>query len=183
MPSQRGAAGHLRVGGRRLTAPRGVRPSQGLVREAIFDLVGARVVDAAVIDLFAGSGALGIEALSRGAARAPFVDRDEGAVRAIRRNLAELALAERGRVVRAEAGRWLQSSPDEVSSASLVLLDPPYEDPALDRALALLDELAPGGATIVVEHAFRRALPELPRLRRHRERRYGDSAVTVLVAP
>lgn len=180
---RRGAAGHLRVGGRRLTAPRGIRPSQGLVREAIFDLVGGAVADAVVLDLFAGSGALGIEALARGASRATFVDRDEAAVRAIRRNLAELGLAERGRAVRADAARWVRVCPEEVAAASLVLMDPPYDDPSLERALAALDAAAPAGATVVVEHAFRRALPAPARLRVQRQRRYGDSAVTVLVAP
>jgi 16S rRNA (guanine966-N2)-methyltransferase len=178
---------HLRVqggelGGRRLGAPRGIRPSQGLVREAIFNMVGPAVVDAVVLDLFAGSGALGIEALSRGAARATFVDSDEAAVKVVRRNLAELGLADRGQAVRADAARWLAARPEEVAAATLVLLDPPYGDPAFERTLALLDDLASAGAVVVAERAHRDAAPRLARLETERERRYGDTAVSVMVA-
>ncbi|HEY4028015.1 MAG TPA: 16S rRNA (guanine(966)-N(2))-methyltransferase RsmD [Candidatus Dormibacteraeota bacterium] len=177
---------HLRVsagdvGGRRLDAPRGIRPTQSLVREAIYDIVGPLVADAVVIDLFAGSGALGIEALSRGAAEATFIDQDERAVRVIRRNLESLGLPERGRAVRADVGRWLRASPDEVGRASLVLLDPPYNDAVLEQTLALLDALVAHGASVVAEHAHRQPLPSLGRLRTVRERRYGDTAVSVLV--
>jgi 16S rRNA (guanine966-N2)-methyltransferase len=178
---------HLRIvagdmGGRRLDAPRGIRPTQGLVREAIFNMVGPVLLDAAVVDLFAGSGALGIEALSRGAASAVLVDQDERAVRVMRRNLETLGLAERGRVVRADVRRWLATNEREVKGASLVLLDPPYNDAVLEHALALLDALAAEGTTVVAEHAHRQPLPGLRRLRPERDRRYGDTAVTVLVA-
>jgi 16S rRNA (guanine966-N2)-methyltransferase len=178
---------HLRVGGgdaggRRLSAPRGIRPTQGLVREAIFNLVAPVLEGAAVIDLFAGSGALGIEALSRGAATAVLVDQDEQAVRVIRQNLAALGLEARARAVRADVTRWLTTNPEEVRRASLVLLDPPYNDAVLARALALLDSMAAEGATIVAERFHRQALPELRRLRLERERRYGDTGVSVLVA-
>lgn len=182
----RGAAGaHLRVtagdlGGRRLSAPRGIRPTQGLVKEAIFNMLGGAVEGAAVLDLFAGSGALGIEALSRGAAEATFVDSDEAAVRVIRRNLQALGLVQRGRVVRSDVTRWLAANPDEVRQASLVLLDPPYNDAILEHALALLDTLVAGGTTVVAEHAHRKPLPVLHRLRTSRQRRYGDTAVSFL---
>jgi len=170
------------AGGRRLAAPRGIRPSQGMVKEAIFNVLGPAVVDADVLDLFAGSGALGIEALSRGARRALLVDRDEAAVRVIRRNLAALGLEPRGRAVRAEVTRWLAGHVREVSGASVVFLDPPYNDAVLDHALALLDTLAAEGTTVVAEHAHRQALPGLARLRPVRQRRYGDTAVSVLEA-
>jgi len=179
-------AAHLRVGagemgGRRLSAPRGIRPTAGLVREAIFNLVAPVLADATVLDLFAGSGALGIEALSRGAAGATFVDQDEHAVRVIRQNLDALGLSGRGRAVRADVARWLTVNPGEVGRASLVLLDPPYNDPILAHALAILDSLAAEGATVVAERFHRQALPDLRRLRPDRERRYGDTGVTVLV--
>jgi 16S rRNA (guanine(966)-N(2))-methyltransferase RsmD len=172
---------HLRVGGRRLTAPRGIRPTQSLVREAIFNLVAPVVVDATVIDLFAGSGALGLEALSRGAVSAVFVDQDEQAVRAIRQNLDALSLAARAQVSRAEVGRWLTANPETVKRASLVLLDPPYNDAILASARTLLDSLVAEGATVVAERFHRQALPDLARLQLDRERRYGDTGVSVLV--
>jgi 16S rRNA (guanine966-N2)-methyltransferase len=181
-PSAHLRVGGGEVGGRRLSAPRGIRPTQGLVREAIFNLVAPVVADATVLDLFAGSGALGIEALSRGAATATFVDQDEQAARVVRRNLETLGLSGRGRAVRAEVTRWLTVNPEEVRRASLVLLDPPYNDAVLEHALALLDSLAAAGATVVAERFHRQPLPELRRLRPARERRYGDTGVSVLVA-
>jgi 16S rRNA (guanine966-N2)-methyltransferase len=182
-PSTRLRIGAGDVGGRRIEAPRGIRPTQSLVREAIFNMVGASAAGGVALDLFAGSGALGIEALSRGAAAATFVDQDERAVSVVRRNLETLGLGERGRTVRADVPRWLRANPGEVARASLVLLDPPYDDAVLEQALALLDALAAGGAIVVAEHAHRRPLPALQRLRPDRERRYGDTAVSVLVAP
>src|SRR4051794_20541590 len=95
--------------GRRLVAPpgRGTRPTSDRVREALFSILGRRVAGARVLDLFAGSGALGIEALSRGAAQATFVDDDPAAVRAIRANLGEIEGAE---VVRREARAFLRTA-------------------------------------------------------------------------
>lgn len=182
VPSAHLRVGGGEVGGRRLSAPRGIRPTQGLVREAIFNLVAPVLPDATVLDLFAGSGALGIEALSRGAATATFVDQDEQAARVVRRNLESLGLSGRGRAVRAEVTRWLTVNPEEVRRASLVLLDPPYNDAVLEHALALLDSLAMDGATVVAERFHRQPLPELRRLSPSRERRYGDTGVSVLVA-
>jgi 16S rRNA (guanine966-N2)-methyltransferase len=168
--------------GRRLETPKGIRPTQGLIKEAIFNALDSAVPEATVVDLFAGSGALGLEALSRGASRSTFVERDDKALQTIRRNLRTLAYEERATVERSEVTRWLRTHPDEVRAASLVLMDPPYNDPVLDRALTLLDGLLGEGATVVVERATRQTLPALPRLRPSRERRYGDTLVTFLVA-
>ena len=170
------------AGGRRLATPRGIRPSQGVVKEAVFNVLGRAVAGARVLDLFAGSGALGIEALSRGAAHATFVERDPAAAAVIRRNLDALELAARSTVVRAEVVRWLERSRAEVAAASVVLLDPPYNDAVLNRALALLDETVSEGTTTVVEHAPAQPIGSLRRLRPVRERRYGDAAVLVLRA-
>ncbi|TMF88646.1 MAG: 16S rRNA (guanine(966)-N(2))-methyltransferase RsmD [Chloroflexi bacterium] len=172
------------VRGRRLLAPRGIRPSEGLVREAIFNMVASVVADAAVLDLFAGSGALGIEALSRGAAQAVFVDRSEQAFATVKRNLESAGLGDRGRVFRADAARWLGAHPAEVGAATLALLDPPYADTAaLAAALHELDARLASAATVVVEHDARHRLPELSRLAPDRTRRYGGSSVTILRIP
>ena len=143
-------------------------------------MLGPAVEAATVLDLFAGAGALGIEALSRGAASATFVDEREAAVRVIRRNLDALGLGNRGKVVRSDVTRWLTTHAENVKEASLVLLDPPYNDAVLRYALALLDALVAGGTTVVVEHAHRQPLPQLRRLQSLRQRRYGDTAVNVL---
>jgi 16S rRNA G966 N2-methylase RsmD len=90
-----------------------------------------------------------------------------------------LELKERAHVVRGDVVRWLESSPAEVDRAGLVFLDPPYEDVILDRALRALDRTL-SGALVVAEHSRRHTLPPLSRLQVDRERRYGDTMVTVL---
>ena len=166
-------------GGRRLQAPPGTdtRPTADRVREALFSILGDRVPDARVLDLFAGSGALGIEALSRGAAEATFVDKAAPAIRAIGANLE--ALGADATVVRAEARRFLGGASRSGRSYDLVFLDPPYRlDAALARALpaAIKAVLAPG-ATVVAESD--RRLPLEIDLPIEDERRYGDTLIRI----
>jgi 16S rRNA (guanine(966)-N(2))-methyltransferase RsmD len=153
-----------------------------MVKAAIFNIVGPGIEGAHVLDLFAGSGAIGIEALSRGAAEVTFVDREPRGLAILRQNLDALELKERAHVIRGDVVRWLESSPDDVAQAGLVILDPPYEDDVLDRALMVLD-LILTDAMVVAEHSRRQTMPPLTRLRIDRERRYGDTVVTVLLAP
>jgi 16S rRNA (guanine966-N2)-methyltransferase len=167
--------------GRHLKTPKGIRPTQGMVKEAIFNLVGPGIVDVHVLDLFAGSGALGIEALSRGAAGVTFVDREPRGLAILRQNLDALDLKARSRVVRGDVVRWLEASPDEIKRAGFVFMDPPYEDIVLDRALKVIDREV-SGATVVAEHSRRQELPTLARLHVDRQRRYGDTMVTVFRA-
>jgi 16S rRNA (guanine966-N2)-methyltransferase len=172
MPEIRVTGGELR--GRRLHVPRsGVRPTTGKVREAIFSVLGS-VEGARVLDLFAGSGALGIEALSRGAAEAALVDSRPGAAR---RNVDDLDLAERAQVIRADAIRFLSRA--EERSFDLVLCDPPYR--LADRLAADLVHLIPralaAGGRALLESSPERPLDlELPLLA---ERSYGDTMIRV----
>jgi 16S rRNA (guanine966-N2)-methyltransferase len=168
-----------RWGGRRLQSPPGAatRPTSDRVREALFSVLGESVVDARVLDLFAGSGALGLEALSRGAAEATFVDSAPGAIRALRANLEALgAVAE---VRRADARRFLGSASAAARQYDLIFLDPPYRLAGrLGRELseALPPVLAPG-AVVVAESDRRTPLHiELPL---HDERRYGDTLIRI----
>jgi 16S rRNA (guanine(966)-N(2))-methyltransferase RsmD len=179
MSNLRVAGGEAR--GRRLKAPKGIRPTQGMVKEAIFNLVGPGIDGVHVLDLFAGSGAIGIEALSRGAAGVTFVDREPRGLAILRQNLEVLDLKSRSQVVRADVVRWLESSPNELRQAGFVFMDPPYEDPVLDRALKAIDRGA-CDATLVVEHSRRQELPALARMHVDRQRRYGDTMVSVLRA-
>ncbi len=165
--------------GRRLKAPKNIRPTQGMVKQAIFNMVGAGIDGAQVLDLFAGSGALGIEALSRGASSVTFVDQQPRGLAILRQNLDALGFKERARLVRSDVVRWLEASPDAVRAADFVFLDPPYEDVVLDRALKVLDREATAAATVLAEHSRRQQLPGLSRLRVDRQRRYGDTMVTV----
>src|SRR5215212_8363551 len=116
--------------GRRLQAPPGLatRPTSDRVREALFSILGARVESARVLDLFAGSGALGIEALSRGAAAATFVDNAAPAIRALEANLRDVEAD--ATVVRAEVRRFLGGASRSARQYDLVFLDPPYQQAA-----------------------------------------------------
>jgi 16S rRNA (guanine966-N2)-methyltransferase len=164
------------LGGRRLLAPRGeaTRPTAGRVREALFSMLGD-LAGLRVLDLFAGSGALGIEALSRGAAAATFVERSPRALAALRANIAALGLGERARVVDGDARTALRAA----AEYDLVFVDPPYaEASSLADALAsgLPALLAPGAR--VVSESDRRAPLELA-MPLQRERRYGDTMIRI----
>jgi 16S rRNA (guanine966-N2)-methyltransferase len=165
--------------GRRLQAPAGLdtRPTSDRVREALFSILGARVEDARVLDLFAGSGALGIEALSRGARSATFVDSAAPAIRAVGANLE--ALGADAVVVRAEARRFLGGASRSARQYDLVFLDPPYRLAAAlggELSEALRAVLAPGAA--VVAESDRRAPLEVD-LPLEDERRYGDTLIRI----
>ena len=169
-----------RFGGRSLVAPRGqaTRPTSDRVREALFSILGAELVDGArILDLFAGSGALGIEALSRGALQATFVDSSSAAVAAVRRNIG--ALGVEADVRRQDALAYLRSASRDVRLYDLVFLDPPYRHaralgPELSTALGPV--LAPG-ARVVAESDRRTPLElELPLLD---QRRYGDTSIRI----
>ena len=164
--------------GRRLKAPKNIRPTQGMVKQAIFNMVGPSIEGAEVLDLFAGSGALGIEALSRGAAKVTFVDQQPRGLAMLRQNLDALGFTERANIVRGDVVRWLEASPEAVRSARFIVLDPPYDDAVLDRALIALDRVVVD-VTVLAEHSRRQQPPALSRLRVDRERRYGDTMVTV----
>jgi 16S rRNA (guanine966-N2)-methyltransferase len=170
------------LGGRRLVVPRGdtTRPTSERVREALFSALDARgaVHGARVIDLYAGSGALGLEALSRGAATVILVDSDRQAVEAARRNVHDLGLS-RVSVVLSSAERFLAGPPKV--AANLVFADPPYGTGADDVA-AMLTGLAPQwlapGAMVIVERSSRTPEPTWPPgLLRTDIRRYGDTAL------
>jgi 16S rRNA (guanine966-N2)-methyltransferase len=169
-----------KLGGRVLRAPRGAatRPTSEKVREAVFAIIGPVEGDR-VLDLFAGSGALGIEALSRGAAHATFVDAGKPALLAIRDNLRELGLESRATVIPgdavATAARHAPATPWR-----LVFVDPPYRSDLATRAvLALPCERLAADAVIVIEHDRRGAPPEaLGSLIRTDERRYGDTLIS-----
>jgi 16S rRNA (guanine966-N2)-methyltransferase len=170
-------AGHY--GGRTLKAPRGAatRPTSDRVRESLFSVLADRVERARVLDLFAGSGALGLEALSRGAAEVTFVDDAAAAIAAVTANLA--ALGAHADVRRVDAFRFLGAASTAGAQYDLVFLDPPYR--MAERLARLLSEalpavLAPGA--VVVTESDRRA-PLTLTLPLHDERRYGDTLIRI----
>jgi 16S rRNA (guanine(966)-N(2))-methyltransferase RsmD len=171
------------VRGTRLDAPgTGTRPLADRVKQVLFGVLDPDLDGAVVLDLFAGSGAGGIEALSRGAARAVFVEKDRGAARVIAENLRRTNLESRGLVVRREAIAWLAdpSGAGAEGPFDLVLLDPPYgETELLGRALELVGPFVGPGGRVVAKHFWRDAPPgEVGLLASERERRLGETALT-----
>lgn len=171
------------LGGRTLVAPRGrsTRPTPERVREAVFSILGD-VIGQIVLDLFAGSGALGLEALSRGARHATLVDSSPAAIRAIRSNVAALGVA--AEVLHQRAFPFLRNAEIYGRQYDLVFLDPPYSQAAAlgpELAGALKPVLAPG-ARVVVESDPRAPL-ELELLAPSDERRYGDTRIEIFHLP
>ena len=167
--------------GRRLAPVKGrIRPTAAKVREAVFSILGPAVGGLRVLDLFAGTGALGIEALSRGAAAAVFVEDHPESLKVLRRNLADLGLADRTTVWPLPVTTALKQLAGRGEPFGLAFLDPPYgggEAVMALTALAGLPLLAPG-ARVVVEHSRRESLPEAcGGLSRLTVRRYGDTQV------
>jgi 16S rRNA (guanine966-N2)-methyltransferase len=176
-----------RARGIRLLAPGpGTRPLADRVKQTLFAILEPELRGARVLDLYAGSGAAGIEALSRGASLAVFVERDAGAVRVIAMNLERTGLGAAGRIVRADVAGYLAGRAATDGPFDIVLLDPPYEDrEGLERALASLGEAArPGSvlaprATVVAKHFWRDRPPaRVGLLASGRERRFGETALT-----
>jgi 16S rRNA (guanine966-N2)-methyltransferase len=158
-----------------------IRPTSDYVRESIFNILRGRLEGAVVLDLFAGTGSLGIEALSRGAEKAVFVDKSPHAIRLIRRNVQACILEDRSRIWKRNVLWGLDSVTPEGRAFDLVFVDPPYEKDLAKRTLDLLDraETTSPEATIVVEHSTRDSLPEqTTRLNLNDQRRHGKTLVS-----
>ena len=174
--------------GRHIKAPRGrtTRPMRDLVREAVFSMLGSRTQGARVLDLFAGSGSLGLEALSPGAAEVVFVDYASQPVRIIQENMDMLGMAGKGRVVRAEVLDYLQKARSTERPFDLIFIDPPYKIDLKYRQ-EMLKRIAEGGflapsAAVIIEAPLRSLPPQSPAGMIFRERRrYGETAVDVYV--
>ena len=163
-----------------LAAPRdrSTRPITDRVKETLFAILGDRVIDGRVLDLYAGSGAIGIEALSRGAALATFVERGRAAVTVLRRNLERTKLAAGAEVHETDVLRFLGSAQPE--RWDLVVLDPPYDERAILAPLKRLVPILPQGAMVVVKHFWRTPPPDVAGFARWRERRFGETTLTFL---
>jgi 16S rRNA (guanine966-N2)-methyltransferase len=174
-----GSARGIRLAG----AGTGTRPLSDRVKQTLFAILEPDLPDARVLDLFAGSGAAGIEALSRGAAAATFVESGAEAIRAITENLGRVHLPDLGRVVRSDVPRWLAGDAVAAGPFDIVFADPPYAEPeALVRVLETLGSspglLAPG-ARVIAKHFWRDSPPAtVGLLASDRERRFGETALT-----
>jgi len=164
-----------RFGGRRLVVPKGaLRPTSDRVREAWLSILEPHLAGARVLDLWAGSGAVGLEALSRGARSVVFVEREARAVTAIRANIAALAADAATAVHRQDALRFAERLP--AHAFDVVVADPPYESAMADQLIALF-RAVPFSRILSVEHSARRTTAG------DETRRYGSTAITFCHAP
>lgn len=163
-----------------LAAPRdrSTRPIADRVKETLFAILADRVIDAHVVDLYAGSGAIGIEALSRGAAACTFVERDRDALAVMHRNLERTGLAGVADVRGDDVMRFLAAA--GAAAYDLAFLDPPYAERAILPPLQRLLPLLAPGATVVIKHFWRTEVPELEGLARWRTRRFGETGLSFL---
>lgn len=191
-PKASNSAGRVIAGtarGRLLVSPgEGTRPIGDRVKETLFAILEPVIRDRAFLDLFAGSGAAGIEALSRGAARAVFVERDPGAIRAIERNLEATGFAgPRARIARSQVGTWCNKDARSAGPFAAIVIDPPYDLPELlEAALESIAAAGPGvileaGGVVVAKHFWKTPPPaQIGLLRSARERRFGETTLTFL---
>jgi 16S rRNA (guanine(966)-N(2))-methyltransferase RsmD len=172
--------------GRRLKGARGlpIRPTSDRVREALFDILGGRVENALFLDAYAGVGAVGIEALSRGARSVVFLERDARVVRRMRENLAMGQWSGRYEIRRGEVAELLEQFDTHAERFHIVFLDPPYDQPVSSGLLDIVARILAPAGVVVIEHATSRraALPSIENLRKGRSYRYGDTSLTLLHA-
>ncbi|HEY3373997.1 MAG TPA: 16S rRNA (guanine(966)-N(2))-methyltransferase RsmD [Candidatus Aquicultor sp.] len=170
--------------GRRLAAPKGmsIRPTADRVKESIFNIVGQEVVDAVVLDVFAGTGNLGIEALSRGADKAYFIDSSDEAIATIKKNLDNTGFIDKAVIMKSQAERAVKQLAAEALTFDLIFLDPPYRISVsfLDAILFNLacQALRPDGL-LVLEHDAKGEVRGIEGLVLISTRLYGDTAVSL----
>jgi 16S rRNA (guanine966-N2)-methyltransferase len=177
--------------GHKIDGPRAsasTRPTSDLVRESLFNILGELVVDRLVIDLFAGTGALGLEALSRGAERAIFVEKDRANVGLIFRNIATLRYEGRAQVRHADAYRWARSFQPADDRPVVVLLDPPYREyelhaGRLNQLIAQLVESMPPGSAVALEAGRLLDATILEAFETWDIRRYGRTRIAIKMVP
>ncbi len=164
-----------------LKAPQGLqtRPTTDRVKEALFDIIQFEIPGASVLDLFGGTGQLGIEALSRGAQRAVFVDAREEACRLIRANLTKCHMDAQAKVIRADYMNYLKHCQERYQ---IILLDPPYAEVFLENALKMITEIdiLQSGGIIITERPLGKELPwDFSGFTRSRDYRYGKILLTI----
>jgi 16S rRNA (guanine966-N2)-methyltransferase len=157
-----------------------IRPTSAKVREALFDILRNDVAAASFLDLYAGTGAVGFEALSRGASRVGFVETVRTVAQEIRSHIEKMGLGGRATVYAEEAGRYLRRTGDAGPVFDIIFADPPYASEEIDAILELLDAggVLKDGGCLVVEAPSNRTLPEgLRSLRLIKKYRYGDTSL------
>lgn len=159
-----------------------LRPTSSKVREALFDIIKDRIEGATFVDLYAGTGVVGLEALSRGAAKAFFVEPNRLRIRAIKENIDRFGFREKVAVIDGMAYEFLTKASDKQERFDIFFIDPPYFSEESMKILPIIGEkrLLNDGGTVIVEHFFKKKLPEtVGELNKMRSYRYGDSMLTL----
>jgi 16S rRNA (guanine(966)-N(2))-methyltransferase RsmD len=169
--------------GRRLVAPKGsrTRPALDRIKESVFSIL-FKVDAQTVLDLFAGSGSVGIEALSRGAAHATFVENDSAALRAITSNIISCGFEDRSTIMKQDVTRALNKLDKKKASFDLIFVDPPYSKGLVNKTLVKLgsSNLAHEGSRIIVEHHPKEPINDIPGLVLTDSRKYGQTLISFL---
>ncbi|MBM4139931.1 MAG: 16S rRNA (guanine(966)-N(2))-methyltransferase RsmD [Nitrospira sp.] len=161
---------------------RELRPTSSKVREALFDIMKGRIEGASFVDLYAGTGTVGLEALSRGAGKAVFVEPDKVRARMIKENAERFGFSKKVIVVNCSAYEFLKKAYAEKEYFDIFFLDPPYYSEEIMKTLPLIAEkrLLNRGGTVIVEHFFKKKLPETAgELKMLKSYRYGDTMLTL----
>lgn len=159
-----------------------LRPTSSKVREALFDIIREKIEGAIFVDLYAGTGTIGLEALSRGAGKVMFVEPDQLRFRTIRENADKFGFRERASVVKGRAYEFLKKLSVGKASFDIFFLDPPYHSGEISKVLPLIGEkgLLKEDGIVIVEHFFKKTLPEITgKLKIDRRYRYGDTMLTL----
>ena len=159
-----------------------LRPTSSKVREAIFDILRGRIEGAGFVDLYAGTGTVGLEALSRGAGRAVFVEPDELRVNAIADSLARFGFEQRAAVIKGRAEEFLAKTSDRNEHYDIFFVDPPYHSEESEKIVPMIDEmgLLNDDGIVIVEHFFKRKMPEtIGSLNIHKRYKYGDTMLAL----
>jgi 16S rRNA (guanine966-N2)-methyltransferase len=179
-----GSAKGRKVGVKKAFASKGegdeLRPTAAKVREAIFNILAPRISESRFLDLFAGTGAVGIEALSRGAGRVVFVENNAQRCSLIKDLTEKFGLYERAAVIKADVSAFLNKS--SVQNFDIIFIDPPYASDELENALQLIDDLnlLAGEGVVIAEHSSKKILSlQLRNLQLKKNYRYGDTALTL----
>lgn len=169
--------------GRKLKAPKGftTRPTTDRVKEAVFNILGDKVVDAAFLDLFGGTGSIAIEAVSRGARLATTSEKDRTAIKAIEENIRNTGFSDKIKVYKLDAFVLLKMLSNEGASFDIIYLDPPYHQGLAEKALCFLEEsslIAPGGI-VVTETSSKDQIKNVNKLSAVKTKKYGDIIITL----
>lgn len=168
--------------GRRLKAPKsGIRPLTDYVKQALFNILQNRILDSVFLDLFAGSGAVGIEALSRGAKKAYFAENNRATVEFLRDNLKMTKLMDRAQVYPVDVLRAVKLIEENKEKVSIIFIGAPYDDPKLEQALIQIAEadILDEDAIVIAEHRKQHKLADkFARLKKNDERVYGDTVLS-----